>query len=352
MTTPGTIPLDPADIREKRRQNPKMRERDFARIHSIPEAALVAAHIGEGVIRLDCNVARLLEGLPALGEVMALTRNESAVHEKIGTYGGISIGEQTGLVIGDEIDLRVFPPHWRHAFAVSKTGEDGEERHSLQFFDAMGQAVHKVHLRPASDVAAYRDFVMRMTSGDQSQSLAPSILPPPAPRGRPASRGELEESWRALTDTHQFFGMLKRLNLERLEALAMAPRDLAWRLQADSVERMLRGAAEAALPVMAFVGNPGCIQIHSGPIEKIETMGPWLNIFDPSFHLHLRVDQIAELWAVRKPTRDGYVTSVEAYGADRGLIIQFFGVRHEGVDELAGWRSLAEGLPQLEGEPA
>jgi putative hemin transport protein len=76
-------------------------------------------------------------------------------------------------------------------------------------------------------------------------------------------------------------------------------------------------------------------------------MGPWLNVLDETFHLHLRVDHIREVWAVRKPTRDGHVTSLEAYGADGNLIIQFFGQRHEGEMERADWRFLAENMPRL-----
>ena len=55
---------------------------------------------------------------------------------------------------------------------------------------------------------------------------------------------------------------------------------------------MLEGAAAAELPVMIFVGNPGCVQIHSGPVRRIEVMGPWLNVLDPRFNLHLREDLI------------------------------------------------------------
>jgi putative hemin transport protein len=40
------------------------------------------------------------------------------------------------------------------------------------------------------------------------------------------------------------------------------------------------------------------------------------------------------------------VTSLEAYGADGDLIIQFFGQRHEGEAERGGWRFLAENLPR------
>ena len=94
---------------------------------------------------------------------------------------------------------------------------------------------------------------------------------------------------------------------------------------------------------MCFVGNRGCIQIHSGPIHNVKPMGPWINILDETFHMHLRTDHIAEFWAVRKPTKDGHVTSLEAYGAEGEMIIQFFGKRHEGSGERSDWRQLIEG---------
>ncbi len=48
-----------------------------------------------------------------------------------------------------------------------------------------------------------------------------------------------------------------------------------------------------------------------------------------------------------KPTKDGHVTSLEAYGADGKMILQFFGKRHEGQDERGDWRFLAENLPRI-----
>src|SRR5690606_2730444 len=99
------------------------------------EAQLVAAHCGEGVVRIAPDVTALLGGLEAVGEVMALTRNDSAVHEKIGVYDKCHPGAHAAMVLGDEIDLRIFPKVWAHGFAVEK--RDGEEvRRSLQFFDA------------------------------------------------------------------------------------------------------------------------------------------------------------------------------------------------------------------------
>lgn len=88
---------------------------------------------------------------------MALTRNESAVHEKIGPFEKTIWGPHASLTLGKEIDLRIFPKHWVHGFAVAKL--DGEHvRRSLQYFDASGEAVHKIHLRPASNLEAYEQI--------------------------------------------------------------------------------------------------------------------------------------------------------------------------------------------------
>ena len=98
---------------------------------------------------------------------------------------------------------------------------------------------------------------------------------------------------------------------------------------------------------MVFVGNRGCIQIHQGPIVTLKEMGPWQNVLDPGFNLHLRLDHIAEVWAVDKPTQRGAAVSLEAFDDRGGLIFQMFGVGKEGRDSRPAWRELVAGLPDL-----
>lgn len=333
------------EIRRLRALHPQMRERDFARIHGIAEAQLVAAEVGRTATRIRADVEALLKGLPAVGEVMALTRNESAVHEKIGPYEKASFNPHASIVLGDEIDLRIFPSRWVHGYAVEKTAEDGAVKRSLQFFDRAGNAVHKVHSRPATDLAAWNGLVETLRHEEQADTLAVVPYAPAEMAGEQASLAELRQAWSAMTDTHQFFGMLKKLNFHRLDAVETVGEDFAWQLDHTAVEAMFRKVAGTGLPVMAFVGNEGCIQIHSGPITNVSPMGPWLNVLDTTFHLHLRLDHVIAAWAVRKPTKDGHVTSVELYDENRELIIQFFGQRHEGVDERPEWRAVVEQLP-------
>ncbi|ODT31408.1 MAG: iron transporter [Kaistia sp. SCN 65-12] len=338
----------PHEIRAARSNNPKARERDLALQLGISEAELVAAYCGEGVLRLKPDANELLTGLEAVGRVMALTRNDSAVHEKIGIYDKVVTGTHNAVALGKDIDLRIFPKAWAFGFAVEK--RDGEAiRRSLQFFDQAGEAVHKVHMRPESNLYAFQSLVAKLESADQSPAL--DVLARPA--GEPSMPddavdvADLRERWSKLTDIHQFFGMLRTLRLDRRQALRLVGGDYAWRLDNDAVGSMMHHAAAEALPIMCFAGNRGCIQIHSGPIANIKPMGPWINVLDETFHLHLRLDHIRETWVVRKPTKDGHVTSIEAYGADGEMIIQFFGQREEGSSEREDWRFLAENLPRI-----
>ena len=343
--TEKTVPT-PAEIRAYRAENSKLRERDIAANLGISEAALVAAEVGLTAIRIDAHPNKLLERAPELGTVMALSRNESAVHEKIGVYEKIEIGEKTSLTLGENIDLRIFNWVWAHAFAVTKT--DGETvRRSLQYFDKSGEAIHKIHLRPESNLEAYEKIVADFTLEDQSQEfVAQPFTKMAAGRTEGFDVAELRDSWSKMTDTHEFFMMLKKLDIDRRAAVQNVGNDYAWKLGADIAAEFFARSAETQMNLMCFVANRGIVQIHTGPVSNVAPMGPWLNVMDPTFHLHLRADHIAEAWAVRKPTKDGHVTSVEVYGANGEMIIQFFGKRHEGSEERADWRDIVESLPK------
>ncbi|MBB6413916.1 hemin-degrading factor [Mesorhizobium sangaii] len=343
------VERSPAEIRRAREDIPNIRERDLAAQLGISEAELVAAHCGFGAVRIEPRVNDLLTGLEAVGEVMALTCNESAVHEKIGVYDKVVTGNHNAMVLGENIDLRIFPKVWAHGFAVEKR-DGGDIRRSLQYFDATGKAVHKVHLRPASNLYAYEKLVAELESSSQEPivSVKASGADDDAEIPDQAAAVEnLREHWSGLTDVHQFFDMLKTLKLSRCQAMRMVGQDYAWLLDNDAVGAMFQRVADGEMPIMCFVGNRGCIQIHSGPIKLVKPIGSRINVLDETFHLHLRTHHIREVWAVRKPTRDGHVTSLEAYGADGKMIIQFFGTRQEGERERGDWRFMAESLPRI-----
>lgn len=322
-------------------EEPRLRIRDAAQRLQVREAELRASECGGTTIRLHDDFREILLRLPLLGEVMALTRNNSAVHEKVGVYPRATFHGPQGLVLGHDIDLRLFLGQWDSVFAAF----DGPHP-SLHFFDRHGDAAHKVHLRDSSDRAEFERLVEIFRSVDQSPSQ--TVTPPqPAATARPDAEidaAAFQAAWLAMQDTHEFFGLLRRHGVTRTQALRLAPRGHAERVALDCPSAVLTGAASSALPIMVFVASAGCIQIHTGPVERVMPMGPWLNVMDPGFNLHLRADHVQAAWVVRKPTSDGIVTSLELFDAAGDTIALLFGARKPGQPEDQAWRTLVATL--------
>lgn len=329
----------------------KVRQREAADLLGVSEAELLATSVGQGVTRLAGDLRAVLRRAPELGRVMALTRNDACVHEKTRVYENLETDSMVGLALGVDIDLRLFFAHWQHGFAVREPGPHGEAR-SLQFYDAAGRAVHKIFLRAGADVAAYERIVAAYAADDQS----PRLLVTP----RTASAVERDDdsvdapdfraAWASLKDTHEFFGLLKRFGVTRTQGLRLAGREFAYPAPLDAPRRLLEAAAASAMPIMVFVGNPGCIQIHTGTVERVLPTPPWLNVLDPGFSLHLRADHVAAAWVVKKPTTDGVVTSVELFDRRGETIAMFFGQRKPGAPEIDTWRRTVADLFPAPGE--
>lgn len=341
---------DPSAIRAFLADNPKLRARDAADAMGISEAQLVAASIGQGTARIAAHPDLIVPAAERLGEVMALTRVSACVHEKVGTYGNYHPGEHAAMTLTEEIDLRIFPSHWVHAYAVETQADAGQPpRRSLQIFDAAGDAVHKIHLRAGSNHDLWEGIVAELALDDQSegQEVAPRT-PTEAAKTRPDKVDMLRAEWAKLTDTHQFLRLCYRLKMNRLGAYRIAGAPFVRALEPSAANAMLEAVQAAGIEVMIFVGNRGCIQIHSGKIGTLKPMGPWQNIMDPGFNLHLRLDKVAEVWAVEKPTQRGPAVSVEAFDAEGGIIFQVFGLGKEGRDSRADWARIVEALPAAE----
>lgn len=318
-------------------QDPKARIRTLAQRLGVPELELVAAQAGDSkAIPLRTPPQEVFRELGALGRVMALTRNEYCVHERHGRYEDIRAGKSMGIVLGPDIDLRMFFNDWAHAWAVESAG-----RKSLQFFDRAGMPVHKVYMTPESDEAGWEDLLARYTEPQPQWPVIEPLRRSPEDT-LPAAPPGLREEWLAMQDTHEFFQLLKRHKVERLTALRDVGADLAQQVPVETAERMLNDVAAGDIPFMCFVGNHGMIQIHSGPVKRLRRTGPWFNVLEPHFNLHLNTQAIERAWVVNKPTVDGWVTSLECFSQDGEMIVQFFGVRKPGIPELPQWRALLE----------
>lgn len=331
-----------------RAAQPRLPAIDIAERLSISEGELQAARLGRDVWTLPLAPKELSARLSQLGRVKALTRSRLAVLEQTGDYPELSGGPHTGLLLDPGgLDLRLLYSHWHWACLIRDPmpteNEQAQWRWSLQIFNQHGCAIHKCFAlenplpRPWGELAALGTLDTPAFTQCMPRLKRPL---PEAPT--------LASEWGSMRDVHQFFTLLQRHQLERLEANQLMEGRYTRSLPADTLESLLNKASQRALPLMLFVASPGCVQIRTGILPSPKRARGWLNLFGEQFTLHLNDTAIDQLWQVTKPNRDGGVTSVEAFDAEGSLVLQIYAERQEGRAERREWRQLLDELSSCE----
>lgn len=157
-----------------------------------------------------------------------------------------------------------------------------------------------------------------------------------------------------MTDVHQFHELLRKLDIDRASSYQQAPEQMTQQLDISAVEALFEQARNAECPVMIFVGNSGMVQIQTGTVKTLKRMGDWFNILDKDhndFTLHLKDKALAQVWCVKRPTKDGIVTCVEGFDNKGSSIFSVFGQRIEGTPELETWRDIMANVVEEYSQP-
>ncbi|WP_158583962.1 hemin-degrading factor [Salinibius halmophilus] len=314
-----------------RAEQPKLRIRDAAKVLNVSELELALLEPGTELLVHQPHV--LLGSMHKVGKIMALTRNEAAVHEVKGTCGELRGGEQGGLMLG-EIDTRLFFKRWAYTLYINQG-----ERQSIQFFDGCGDAIHKVFATKQTNLDAWHELV------DEHRSANPLMFekhakPRPEPLADTTNVDVLRQEWRAITDVHQFMALLKRHNISRLRAFELAGREFARQADVGKLVSLFEAIRDSSQEIMIFCHNQGLVQIYSGRLSKLVAMGDWYNVLDPDFNLHLNLSLVSQVWTSVRPSADGDIHCVDLFDANGGQLLQIFSRRSEGNSEPTFWSPL------------
>jgi putative hemin transport protein len=326
-------PISPAETlkqawQDLRADHPHMRIRDAAATLGVSEAELLATDCGNRVTRLREHWPALLSAIGTLGPVMALTRNAFAVHEKTGIYEDLRSCGDGILIAGHNIQLCLSTGVWHSGFAVMEETHIGPRR-SLQFFDMAGEAVHKIYLTELSDAGRYRRLIDIFRANDQSPHLElPTDGTKPALDAL-ASSQDLPERWRRL------------LLADATEAA------LIGRIAASALRELMGQLSGLLLPIQILVSNGGAMQLHEGPIEKLKITGPWFNVLDQGFNLHLNEMAIAGADIVQLTYKQRDLTSLLVRDQNQQTILTIAGQFDEADGESTLWRDLLLALPVI-----
>lgn len=330
-----------------REAKPGIRIREAATALGTSEGALVATLVGENIIRLQGPWAELLDGFKPLGHVMSLTRNDVCILEHKATFDTIRITGNKALVSGP-IEMRASLSEWFVAFAVREEKSD-RILQSIQVFDKAGDAVIKIYLQEKSNISAYHELVKKFRSPDQGNELQTTPYPL-AQYASEVNESALLSDWAEMRHIHDFPALLEKHRVHRHHALELAKNSYTHPVDAkQTIQRLLELASAAKLPVKILAGNRGNLQIHRGKVRTIRLLerghtGPelWLNVLDPDFNMHLKMNSIGTAWVVNKPTTEGIATSVEVFDKNKNLVVRFLGL--PGVAEQVKWKALINQL--------
>lgn len=339
---------------QKRTEKKAKDARNLAAYLNVSEAELLHCRVGyDKVTRLNVDPPRLLTELATVGLVKAITSNEYVVHEQLGRYENTKFSDHGGLILNPRaLDLRMFFSHWDSIFVLTEEAQNCEN-HSIQFFDKQGDTLHKVYTTDETDIGAWNTLIKKYATNDNPPLKLEAAQAFAFQPINDELKHQLEQEWRNMTNVHQFFIFLKKNNLSRQQVFNAVSDELAWKVPTDSFYQLVNTAFNDQNEIMIFVGNRGCVQIFTGKIKSIMPYQSkcddlkWLNILNPDFRLYMIEKGIAECWVTRKPTQDGFVTSLEVFDKDGNQIVQMYGQRTEGTPEQEQWRDQVMALPHI-----
>lgn len=319
--------------------HPHLRFRDAAHHMGISEAELLLEL--KLAKPLTITPKKLLEALPSFGRIMSLTRNEGCVLEHSGTVDEVSVMNAHVATVLGFIETRAFLGAWKHILLVEMPKGNALLK-GLQVFDKYGDAVTKFFLKSEAEPEAYITWKFEAICSEQPLfEKRPHIAETVSLRSD-FPLADFLKAWSTMADPHDFFGMLKKFDLTRAQAMSATLGVYTYPFHHHKLPELLSHLAQLQISVMIFAGNSGNVQIHQSEISKIVPMHRdngvyWLNILDPNFNMHLRMDLIEKAYLVNKPSESGPVLSIECYDAQGELIVQFFGIRKPGISQDAAW---------------
>lgn len=334
---------------DKKSQSPMLFPTEGAKLLGVSEFELLLSSPDSRYLGTKCR--EMLFELEAFGVLESIVRNEFAVHEKQGEYKNLKIGDVMGLAINvGKLDLRIFMKKWAHMLAVKNVGKNTS--YSIQFFDGYGQAINKAFLTETSEasIAKWQALAERYGKDAPSTISLNKIVPQSAWQCHQLSAEQKQafgEDWQAMTDIHQFHGILGKYELDRASSYHQAPAGTTIAVKPPVIEALFNRLRDDKVGCMIFVGNTGMVQIETGLTHHVKRMGDWLNILDKQergFSLHLKDSALTQVWHIERPSSDGKITAFEAFDDKGNSIITIFGVRTEGQVQCPKWQQLTQEL--------
>ena len=242
--------------------NPKVRIRDAAYQMKVSEAELLSTEINETVsFLLIEDMTAFIKDVLKVDKIMLLIRSDYVVHEKTIKTKNIRL-EDNQIIDLDKNDCSILDFNidaFEYVFFQKKMHINRELK-SFQFFDKAGTAILKIYLK-GKDLGFFDeiDLKYKKTYNYEMQS-------------------DLDINNSNLLDSKIKINLPYDTSNSKTSC-----RDISVK----SLRLILENASDMKTPIQIHALGLGTIQYHRNTVRNIVDYGPWVNVIDQKFNLHV-----------------------------------------------------------------
>ena len=251
-------------------ENKKTRIKNAADTLKFSEADLLSTEIGENVFYLDIgDYDQFFQKFISIDKIMLLIRSDYVVHEIIVDSSKI-IFKKDSLACSENPNLpfTIFDPKLFKFVFFEKKIHAGKELKSFQFFDINGKAQIKIFLK----------------------GLKTNRFEEIASEYKKEYQYDIQKA--VLNQNKKNINLIREVNILERE-YNIKKNDLKTNeINKNILRYILDGASNNSIPIRIHAFGDKINQNYRGLVKKIVDFGPWINVMDKYFNLHVLENNI------------------------------------------------------------
>ena len=285
-------------------ENPKIRIRDAAKKMQISEAELLSTEIDDGVsFLLIDNFKDFIKDILMIDQIMFLIRNDIVVHEKTIKTQDVELIENQIINIkdGNSILLEFDEKLFKYAFFQKKMHANRELR-SFQFFNDLGDATLKIYLK-SKDLDAFDDIALKYES-------------------------EYNYEIQSELNLNKAAHLESEINIDFPFSIDKN-KVIESEISLNSLRLILESASDMKIPILIYGVGLGTVQYHMDTVRNVVDYGPWINVIDKKFNLHVLEDGLFKVILIQCD-----------YNGQKCYIVDFFDKNNNhvlGISSIQGY---------------
>tara|TARA_B100000579_G_scaffold430451_1_gene443879 strand:- start:348 stop:1322 length:975 start_codon:yes stop_codon:yes gene_type:complete len=256
---------------EKFKSNPdnkKTRIKNAADILEVSEAELLSTEIGENVFYLDiADYDQFFQKFIDIDKIMLLIRSDYVVHEVI-VDASKTIFKKDSFIATSKMQTTIteFDSELFTFVFFEKKIHAGKELKSFQFFDINGKALIKIFLKGLKT--------------DKFEEIAQEY-----------HKEYQYEVQKQIYNQNQK-NIIRSVNILEKEYNLKNQKITTNEINGSILRYILEGASKSIIPIKIHAFGDKITQNYRGIIKNIVDFGPWINVIDKYFNLHVLENNI------------------------------------------------------------